>query len=300
MKSRRQYAWLFLLMLPGFIWYLLFHLLPLYGIVVAFQDYRPLDGIFGSAFVGLKHFRSITATRSFGTILRNTLVISSLKLLFGFPAPILLALSIHAVRNTVFKRTIQTITYLPHFLSWVVVTGIVFAVFNEYFGVLKILAESLGLSYLDVSTHPDSFIGFLVASSVWKSAGWGSIIYLASLASIDAELYEAAQIDGAGPLRRLISITVPLLMPTCAVVLILSVGGLLSGDFEQIFLFAKDNNVQLVRRSEIFETFIYRNGIRSANFSFPAAVGLFQSCFGAVLILLTNRIAKKFGYEGLW
>lgn len=291
-------------MIPGVLWFFFFHILPLYGIVIAFQDYSPFLGVRGSEWVGLRHFRNLVSSRLFKNALVNTVWISFLKLLIGFPAPILLALALNEVAgrhwwHQGFKRTVQTFSYLPHFLSWVIVMGMAFGLFNPYFGALKNLFHAVGLSYVDVTKSPDHFIGFLVGAAVWKGAGWGSIIYLAALAGVDPQLYEAARIDGATRLQQLRHITIPSVLPTCAIVLILSVGGILREDFEQIYLFA-GNNPELIRISEVFETFVYRNGIRAVDFSFPAAVGLFQSVFGAILILLTNAAAKRLGYEGIW
>jgi len=298
-KLLRRYKYLYILMVPGLLWYVLFHLWPLYGIVVAFQDFRPYQGFLGSEWVGLKHFANLFSSHSFPRILKNTVLISSLKLIFGFPAPIILALCINEVGNRRAKRFVQTVSYLPHFISWVIVSGIVFSVFNNYYGILKRLVEAFGIKYMDISVEPKYFIIFLVLTSIWKSAGMGSIIYLAAITGIDKNLYEAAAIDGAGRWKQTVNITIPTILPICAIVFILSVGTLLTGDFEQIYLFAKENS-ELVRISDIFETYIYRNGIRAANFSFPAAVGVFQSFFAALLVLGTNKIAKKLGYGGIW
>jgi len=297
--STSRYRYLFMLMIPGVLWYFFFHILPLYGILIAFQDFRPNLGIKGSEWVGLKHFQVLLSSDSFYRILKNTVYISFLKLVAGFPAPIILALSMNEIRKTKIKRFVQSVSYLPNFISWVIVSGIVLAVFNPYYGAFQRIFYTLGIDYIDVSTNPNYFVFFLVMLHVWKTAGMGSIIYLAAISGIDNQLYEAATIDGAGKWKQMTYITIPSIMPVCAIVLILSVGSLLSGDFEQIFLFAKDNP-ELIRVSDIFETFIYRTGIRSANFSFPAAIGIFQSVFASILVLSVNKLAKKFGYEGIW
>ncbi len=300
----QRYKYLYLLMVPGALWYICFHILPLYGIVIAFQDFSPRKGILGSEWVGLQHFRNLLNSVMFKRTLVNTLKISGLKLLFGFPMPIILALSLNTISqkrlgSRAFKRSIQTFTYLPHFLSWVIVAGMSFSIFNQYTGVLLRVFGNLGIPYTDISRNPDAFVSFLVMTSIWKGAGWGSIIYLAALAGIDQQLYEAATIDGASRFQQTIRITIPLLMPICAIILILSVGRILTEDFQQIYLFAGEN-ASLNRVSDVFETYIYRMGIRKANFSFPAAVGIFQSFFGALLVLGSNKISKKLGYEGIW
>jgi putative aldouronate transport system permease protein len=294
-----KYKYLYLLMVPGILWYIFFHIWPLYGIVIAFQDFLPYQGFFGSEWVGLKHFNTLFSSSGFSDLLINTVYISFMKLLAGFPAPIILALLINEVKNNKIKRFVQSASYLPNFISWVIVTGIIFAVFNSYYGLLMKFCETIGIPYTDISTNRDYFVAFLVMTSVWKSAGMGSIIYLAAISSIDSSLYEAAIVDGAGRWKQMFYITIPSIVPICAIVFILSVGSLLSGDFEQIYLFAKEN-IELIKVSEVFETYVYRNGILMANFSFPAAVGIFQSFFAAMLVLITNSITKKLGYEGIW
>ena len=293
-----KYKYLYLLMIPGALWFLCFHLLPLYGISIAFMDYSPKTGMF-SEFVGLYNFRVLFSNDEFTHILWNTVRISLLKILFGFPMPILLALSINAVRVQWFRKISQTISYLPNFISWMIVYTICVELFNGYTGVFASLFQKLGIPYQDPTLNAGSLIGFLVFTSVWKSMGMGSIIYLAALSGIDQQLYEAASVDGANSFRKLISITLPSIAPVCAVVLILNIGQLLGGDFEQIYLFQRSSD-ELVAVSEIFETYIYRNGIRANNFSLPAAMGIFQSTFGAVLIVTSNKIANKLGYEGIW
>lgn len=295
----KEYKLLYLLMIPGFAWLIVFHILPLFGIVIAFQDYNPMVGILDSEWVGLEHFKTLVTSKTFLRVLGNTLKISGAKIFLGFPIPIILALLIHSCKNKYFKRFVQTCSYLPNFLSWVVVVGISFTLFNPYYGVLQNICEALGIGYTDITTNSDTFVGFLVGSAIWKGMGMQSIIYLAALSGMDMEMFEAATVDGANRAQKLWYITIPSIAPTCAIVLILAVGGLLSGDFEQIYLFAGEN-AQLLSISDVFETFVYRNGIRAAEFSFPAAVGLFQSFFACILVLLTNWLSKKFGYEGIW
>lgn len=300
----QRYKYLYLLMIPGALWYLFFHIMPLYGIAIAFQDFSPRKGITGSEWVGFEHLSNLFGSAMFMRTLGNTLKISFLKLLFGFPVPVILALSLNALSqktlgHRAFKRTVQTVSYLPHFLSWVIVAGMSFSIFNQYTGVLVRLAGNLGIEYMDISRNGDTFVSFLVSTAIWKGAGWGSIIYLAALAGIDPQLYEAAVMDGASKLQQTLKITLPLLIPICAIMLILQVGRILTEDFQQIYLFAGEN-AELNRVSDVFETYIYRLGIRKGNFSFPAAVGIFQAFFGAFLVLGTNKISKKLGYEGIW
>lgn len=298
-KAILQHKYLYLLMIPGLLWLLVFHIAPLFGIVIAFMDYNPMVDLWESEWVGFQHFKDLLSTQSFLRILGNTLKISAAKIFLGFPVPLILALLIHGCKRKKFKKLIQTCSYLPNFLSWIVIVGISFVLFNPYYGVFQNVFEALGIPYTDVTTDKDSFLGFIVGSAIWKGMGMQSIIYLAALTGMDTDMFEAAELDGANRFQQLWHITLPTIAPVCAVVLILSVGGLLSGDFEQIYLFAGEN-AQLRNISDIFETFVYRNGVRAAEFSFPAAVGLFQSCFSCLLVLLTNWLAKKMGYDGLW
>lgn len=295
----RRHYWLFLLMLPGILYYIVFAYLPLYGIVVAFQDFSPVKGFAGSEFVGLKHFQNLLSSVLFLRVLRNTLIISLMKLVAGFPVPIILALMINELRSRVFKRTVQSISYLPNFISWVVISGMAYAVFNGTFGAVKSLFDLVGWQYTDISRDPDSFRWFLVLTSIWKSAGWSSILYLAAITNIEEELYEAAVIDGANKAQQIRYITMPGIAPTIAIVLILSVGAILSSDFEQIYLLSGENPA-ILAVADVLESYVFREGIRQNNFSFPAAVGIFQSVFGLILILGTNRLARKLGYAGIW
>ncbi|MBE6903183.1 MAG: sugar ABC transporter permease [Ruminococcaceae bacterium] len=298
----KKYRVLYLMLIPGALWFILFHILPLYGITIAFQDFNVIKGITGSRFVGLDNFKSFVLSASFTKILGNTVKISALKILFGFPLPIVFALCLNEIKAVKFKKITQTISYLPYFLSWVIVMGICQIVFSDYTGVFKGVFEALGLQYSDPTKNPSTFITFIVSSHVWKSVGWGSIIYLAALAGIDQEIYEASYIDGAGRWQRLIHITLPGISTMIAIQLILTMGSLLGSDFEQIYLFTGGQRYipALTAVSETFDTWVYRNGIASGAFSSAAAVGIFQSVFGAGLILLTNKISKKLGYEGIW
>ncbi len=301
-KKRRKYRALYLMLIPGALYYILFHILPLYGIGIAFVDYDIIGGLFESEFVGFRNFKAFVGSANFWTILKNTVFISGLKILLGFPLPIVFALLLNEIRAVKFKKVAQTISYLPYFLSWVIVMGITTVLLNDYTGAVKPVFEFLGIEYKNPATNPDAFVAFLVISHVWKSVGWGSIIYLAALSGIDQEMIEASYIDGAGRWKRLLHITLPSIAPMIAIQLILTMGSILGSDFEQIYLFTGGQryNPQLTAVAETFDTWIYRNGIASGSFSGPAAVGIFQSVFGAGLILLTNKISKRLGYEGIW
>lgn len=301
-KRRHKYRVLYVMMIPGAVWFLMFHILPLYGISIAFLDYDILGGIFESRFVGFENFQAFINSANFWTVFKNTVVINLLKILFGFPLPIVLALMLNEIKCAPFKKAAQTISYLPFFLSWVIVMGISNVIFNNYTGVMSGLCGALNIPYTDPSANPATFVAFLVGAHVWKSIGWGSIIYLASLANVDQEIVEAAYVDGAGRWKRLIHITLPAIAPMIAIQLIMTMGGILGSDFEQIYLFTGGQRYdpQLTAVAETFDTYIYRNGIAAGAFSGPAAMGIFQSLFGACLVLLTNKISKRLGYEGIW
>lgn len=294
-----RYRFLYILMIPGFVWYICFHIIPLYGLLMAFMDYQIPKGMH-SDWVGFYNFQVLFANPEFLRLMGNTLKISALKLFCGFPVPVILALSVNAVGNKTFKKIAQTVSYLPNFISWVVIFGLSHILFNEYSGVIANVWASLGIPYADPTKTASSFVAFLVISSIWKGMGMASIVYLAALSGIDVELYEAAKVDGASRFRQMLSITLPSIAPICAIVLTLNVGSLLGGDFEQIYLF-QGSNQELVRISDIFDTWIYRNGLGPAGeYSMSTALNLFKSAFGAILILLTNAGAKELGYEGIW
>lgn len=294
-----KYRYLYILMIPGVLFYLIFAYLPMYGLVVAFQKFIPAQGIFRSEWVGFDHFRNLFNSLLFMRVLKNTVIISLYKLVAGFPVPIILALMLNEIRLKFFKSFVQTVSYLPNFISWVIVSGMVYAIFNDHYGVLAGAADWLGLPYNNISRDPEHFRTFLVLTAIWKTAGWSSIIYLAAITNIDPEQYEAATIDGANKWQRIVHITLPSIAPIIAIVLILSVGAILTQDFEQIYILSGENP-SLLRVSDIFESYVFREGIKANNFSFPAAVGIFQSFVGMWLIIAVNHIAKKLGHEGIW
>ncbi len=300
-SNLKRYKYLYLLMIPGIIWYIMFHLIPLYGIVIGFQDYTLASGsnIFNNEWVGFDNFIYLFESPDFSKVLWNTISMSLLKMVAGFIAPIILALMINAVTCKWYKKVVQTISYLPNFLSWVICFSVFNVMFNEYTGVFKQVFSTFGWDYSDPTTDENSIIAFLVLSAVWKGVGYSAIIYLASLSGIDPQLYEAARVDGATRWKQLLNITIPGILPTCAIVLILNVGGILGGDFEQIYLFQGSNPV-IVDLTDNFATYSYRVGLTGFQYSKTTALGIFQSVFGAILIVTTNKLAGKFGYEGIW
>lgn len=290
----------YLLLLPGLLYLIIFHYIPMFGIIFSFKEYQPfmgVEGIFTSEWVGLKHFQKFFNSYYFWDILGNTLAISLLKFIFGFPAPIIFALLLNEVRNKKFMKTVQTISYLPHFLSWVVVSGLLVTLLSTDNGLINIIREAMGKESIMFLGDPKYFRQVLVISDIWKGIGWGSIVYLAAISGVDQEMYEAAYIDGANRWRRIWHITLPSISHIVVIMLIFSVGGLLNAGFEQIFLLYSPAVYSV---EDIIDTFVYREGLQSNNYSYATAVGLFKSLVSMFLLLLTNFIAKRLDQEGIW
>ncbi|WP_396125543.1 ABC transporter permease [Bacillus sp. Marseille-Q3570] len=278
------------MILPGLLYFLVFKYIPLGGIVIAFQDYSVYGGIFESPWVGLKHFQNLFEYPEFYTILKNTLLISLYQLIFGFPAPIILALFLNEVRKMFFKRTVQTVLYLPHFLSWVIVGGLVISFLSPSTGIVNEIVRWFGGEPIFFIQEPEYFRSIIVSSGIWKEVGWGTIIYLAAMAGINPELYEAAEVDGAGKFRQAISITIPCILPTIMVLLLLRIGNILDLGFEQIYMLLNP----LVRETgEVFDTYIYRAGLLGGQYSYTTAIGLFKSIVGFILLVGANKLSKK-------
>ncbi|WP_235886396.1 ABC transporter permease [Paenibacillus cymbidii] len=291
----------YLMALPGLVYYLLFHYVPMVGVVISFKDYSPIDGlagIFTSPWVGLEHFEKFFGSYFFVRVFTNTIVISLLKLAFGFPAPIVLALLINEVKNRVFRRIVQTVSYLPHFISWVIVSSMIYLLASPSFGIAGSVLEWFGYreGFYALSSN-DFFRGILVGSSIWKEIGWSSIIYLAAISGINPELYESAMIDGASRWKQVRHVTLPSITNVISVLFILNVGGLLDAGFEQIFLLYSPS---VYATADIIDTYVYREGLVTSNFSFATAVGMFKSVIAMALIVSANALARRLEAENLW
>lgn len=295
-KDFRQYKYAYLMAVPVVIWYLLFCYWPLLGNVIAFKNFRPRAGIWGSPWIGFEHFRSFFNSYYFSRLIRNTLSISLYGIVFSFPMPILLALLLNEVRQPRLKKTVQTITYLPYFISIMVICGMLID-FLKKDGVITTLLVMLGMPNENYLMRPEAFRTIYIASDIWQFCGWNSIIYLAALSAIDQELYEAARIDGAGRLKQTIHITIPELMPTIMVLLIIRVGSILNVGYEKIILLYNASNAET---SEVISSFVYRRGILESNFSYTTAVDLFNALISFALVILTNTICKRQTEYGLW
>lgn len=295
--------WMYLFILPGVLYYLVFVYLPLLGNVIAFQNWRPFaaaqhgpfKGFLIGPWVGLDNFTKMFSDPDFSIAFWNTVQIEILRLIFAFPAPLLLALLLNSMVSERLKRTMQTIVYLPHFLSWVIVIGIWRQVFGGA-GVVNNILQDWGLNRIDIMTNPDTFKALVIAQGVWKEAGWGTIIFLAALTKVELQLYEAAVMDGAGGWRRLLDVTIPAIRPVIILLLILTLGNMFTVGFEQFYL---QRQAVGKNASEVLDTFTYFRGIQAGDFSFATAVGMVRSVVGFLLIIGANWLAKRFGEEGI-
>ena len=287
---------LYLLVLPVIAFYLIFYYVPMYGVTIAFQNYDPAYGVFNSPWVGLQNFQDFFSSVYFWRILKNTLVISACSILFGFPAPILLALLINEFTNKKFVKTIQTVTYLPHFISLVVVCGMI-KDFTNADGIITQIVTFFGGENMSMLMDPDKFVPVYVISDIWQGIGWGSIIYIAALSGIDSELYEACEIDGGGRLRQVWHITLPGILPTIVIMLILRLGGILNVGYEKIILLY---NPSIYETADVISFFVYRKGLQELNWSYATAVGLFNSVINIIFLLATNFISRRVTETSLW
>ncbi|MBO9610939.1 MAG: sugar ABC transporter permease [Paenibacillaceae bacterium] len=296
-QAYRKCKYLFLMLVPVLLWYGVFEYGPLYGIQLAFKDFAIMKGINGSPWVGFKHFELMfTSTQDFGRVFRNTVLLSLYHIVFGFPAPIVLALLLNEVRAYAFKRIVQSISYLPHFLSWVILAGLLNAMLSPTTGVVNYIIELFGFKPIYFLADPAYFRFTLVVSAIWKEVGWGTIIYLAALASIDPSLYEAAVVDGANRWKQTLHITLPLLVPVIAIMFILRIGSVMNAGFDQVLNLY---NPAVYAVSDIIDTYVYRVGLSQLQYSLTTAVGLFKNVIALVLVLGTNYLVKKSGQEGL-
>lgn len=288
---------IYLMVLPGLLLIILFKYLPMLGVVISFQQYSPFRGIWGSKWTGVDNFVRLFTEQQFATLLKNTLILNLIDICFYFPAPIIFALILNEIRLKWFKSALQTIVYLPHFVSMIVVVGITNILFATEFGGVNQWFDSIGLPRYEGLTDPDHFRWIWLLQNIWKEVGWSAIIYLAALASIDPTLYEAAKMDGASRLRQMWHITLPSIAQVVLILFILRLGSFIDIGFEHIFLLQNPLNLVV---SDVFDTYIYRVGVQQGEFSYTTAVGLFKSVVGLVLVLVANTIAKRSGKEGVY
>jgi putative aldouronate transport system permease protein len=294
-----QHRALLLMLLPGLIITLLFAYGPMPGLQIAFKDYKILSGIWGSPWVGLKYFQEMFSTSAALAALANTIIISLYRLFWGFPTSIILALLINELSGKVFKRVTQTLSYLPHFINWIVIADLIINILSPSTGVVNYVLQLFGMKSIYFMTNTSWFRSILVSTGIWKEVGWGSVLYLAALSNVDSEQVEAAIVDGANRLQRIRHISIPALVPIMSISLILSMSGILNAGFDQIF---NMYNLQVFSVSDILDTYVYRVGMVDMNYSFSTAVGLFKSVVGLILVLLVNTITRGAGSReyGLW
>nr|WP_245249767.1 ABC transporter permease subunit [Vagococcus allomyrinae] len=296
--TRLLASWqLYVFVLPAFIYFLVFHYGPMYGVVIAFKDYMPSLGIFGSPWVGFKHFERFFDSYYFWDLMKNTLGISLYSLVVGFPLPIILALALNEVKDGFFKKFTQTVTYAPNFISVVVISGMLIAFLSPSTGIINHFIEFLGFERISFMEDPRWFKTIYVLSGVWQGTGWGSVIYLAALSGVDVQLHEAATVDGATRLQRIWYINLPTIIPTMVILLIMNVGSLMAMGYEKILLLQNPLNIE---SSNVIATFVYKQGLLDAQYSYAAAVGLFNSLINAVLLIVVNKVSRKVSEVSLW
>jgi putative aldouronate transport system permease protein len=299
-KQLRLYwknRYLLILLLPGILFYILFRYKPMYGILIAFKDYQLTKGVWGSPWHDIDFYKTTFLSKGFWSVFKNTLIISSLKLIFGFPAPIILALLLNEVKNMMFKRVVQTVSYLPYFMSWIVLSGIFLDILSPSEGPVNYLLNMITGHTVYFLGDPAYFRGTMVALTVWKGIGYGAVIYLAALAGISPELYEAAHMDGANRWKQMLHITLPSLLPVIVILFVLNIGAIVEDDFDQIFNLY---NIGVYNVGDVLSTYVYRKGIGQMLYSYATIVGLFQNILAFILVFITNKAAKKIGEFGVW
>ena len=297
LKRDVQRHWgIYLMFVPVFIYFIVFHYLPLYGAQIAFKDYIPIRGIEGSKWVGFKHFASFFNGLYFGRLMRNTLLLSLFQLLFGFPAPIILALLMNELRCRPFKRVVHTVTYLPYFVSLMVVCSLVIN-FTSVNGLINDIIEALGGKRSSLLLNPANYRTIHVASGIWQNMGWNSIVYMAALSNVDQELYEAAVIDGANRWKQTLHVTLPGIVPTIVIMLIMRLGQIMNVGFEKVILLYNDATLET---ADVISTYVYRRGLLENAYSFSAAVGLFNSVVNTVLLVGANTISRRLNETSLF
>ncbi len=288
--------WVYLMFLPVFLWYAIFCYGPMYGAIIAFKDFVPTQGILGSHWVGLKWIKEFVSDYYFWRLLRNTLVISVNSLIFSFPIPIIFALLVNELRGKKFAKCVQTVTSLPHFISLMVICGMI-KTFTMDNGIITKIYGAITGNYSNLLNNPKAFVPIYITSGIWQEMGWNAIIYIAALAGVDQSLYEAAAIDGCGKFRQVFAITLPSIAPTIMILLILKLGGMLNVGYEKIILLYNEG---IYETSDVISSYVYRRGIIDSNWSYSAAVGLFNSIINFILVVAANRLSNRVSETGLW
>lgn len=289
--------WLYLMLIPGLLFFIVFKYAPMFGLIMAFENYQPFSGFLKSEWVGFAHFQRFFSEPTFWMLFKNTLILGLYNMVFYFPLPIIISLLLNEIRVHSFKRTVQTFIYIPHFLSWVVIVSISYTFLSSEGGIVNNFLQSVGAGKIDPLLSVPWFRPLIMLQIIWKDVGWGTIIFLAAIASVDPELYTAAEVDGAGRWRKIWNITLPSIRSTIVILLILRLGNFLDTGFEQLMLMVNSINREV---GEVFDTYVYMTGIVGGQFSYTAAVGLFKAVVALILIIGSNYAAKKIGEEGIY
>ncbi|GAF13490.1 ABC-type polysaccharide transport system, permease component [Bacillus sp. JCM 19046] len=296
-RKIKKNKWIYLMIAPGILYFFIYKYVPMYGLIIAFQDYKPYQGILGSSWVGFDHFIRLFNDPDFWMIFRNTLVLFMMQIFISFPIPIILALMLNEIRKFWYKRTIQTLIYIPHFMSWVVIVSISYVMLTLDGGIINNMLRALSFDQVNFLLNPDWFRPMYILQIIWREAGWGTIIFLAAIAAVDPQLYEAAKMDGANRLRQVWHITLPAIRSVIIVLLILKIGDVLELGFEHVYLLLNAANREV---AEIFDTYVYTAGLRQGQFSYSTAVGFFKGIVGLILVVFANWLAKRYGEEGIY
>ncbi|WP_342422139.1 sugar ABC transporter permease [Paenibacillus sp. FSL E2-0178] len=297
LTALKKYKLLYLMILPGLVYFIIFKYMPMGGLVIAFQDYQPFLGITGSPWVGFKHFIRLFTEPTFIMLLRNTLVLFALNIVIFFPLPIIVALMLNELKHRHLKNWIQTIIYIPHFMSWVIIVSITYVFMTLDGGLINELIASMGFEKISFLTSPEWLRTIYIGQIIWKEIGWSTIIYLAAITVVDPQLYEAAEMDGAARLRKTWHVTLPAIRPVIITLLILKIGSTLDLGFEHMYLLLNSLNREV---AEIFDTYIYTAGLKNGQLSFSTTVGLFKGVVGLILVMASNKLAKKMGEDGVY
>ena len=293
----KKHRYLYLMLVPALVYYIVFHYVPMAGASIAFKEFNMMKGIWGSEWIGFENFKEVFMLDKFWQVFYNTVKISLLRLLFGFPFPIIIALLLNEVRVLKLKKTIQTVIYLPHFISWVILGGILVNLLSIDGGVVNQFLTAIGLSPIGFLTSDEYFVGTMIVSMIWKEFGWNTIVYMAALSAVDPQLYEAATVDGANRFKQMLHITLPGIWSTILVVLILRIGGLIDAGFEQIFVLYHPG---VYKTADIIDTYVYRIGLTEGKFAMASTIGLFKSVINFSLLIIANRLTRSKGEGGIF
>lgn len=296
-KHIKRYKYLYLMIIPAIVYYIIFCYIPMYGAIIAFKDFSVTKGIMGSKWAGFANFEQLFKMDKFYQVVWNTIRISFIRLLFGFPFPIIMALMLNEVKNIRFKRTVQTAVYLPHFISWIILGGMLVNILSLENGLVNGIIKAMGGAPVGFLNDDKYFVGTLVVSMIWKEFGWNTIIYMAALAGVDPQLYEAAIVDGASRWKQLIHITLPSITSTIVIVLLLRIGSIMEAGFEQIFVLYHPG---VYKVADIIDTYVYRTGLTEGKFAMASAVGLFKSIINFFLLVVANKLSRMAGEDGVF